>query len=116
MKYGIVKWQKYINKHNDYINNYLNTNGDIIIQQIIDKLVFGIENSKPEITLVGFNNSRAVCVVTKAEYYEVFDKLLKICIKLEKYEYCRIIQNNIDSKPIIIQKTKRSKRSTMVSQ
>lgn len=110
---GNVRWKKYFNPRNDYVNYYLHNHGDIFLDQIISKLQSAIDKSRPEIELFGFKNSKIVSKVTRDEYYDVLQQLLKICIYIEKYEYCRKIQNIIDNKNKSVSKRKRS--SKMVS-
>lgn len=113
MVYGNVRWKKYFNPRNDYVNYYLHNHGDIFLDQIISKLESAIKKSRPEIELFGFKNLKIVSRVKSDEYYDVLHQLLKVCIYIEKYEYCRKIQNIIDSKTEPAKKRRRN--SKMVS-
>jgi hypothetical protein len=114
MRNGFVRWKKYFNPRNDYMKTYLYNHGDIFLDQIISKIDSAISKNKSEIELFAFKNSKTVVMVSKAEYYDALDKLLKFCISTEKYEYCRKIQNVIDKK-VIEPVKKRKSRSKLVS-
>ena len=90
-----VAWQKYLNSSNTSINRYLKTYGDSLLQQTFQRLKLAIKSKKSHIILFRFKDSDIVCKIGKDEYIPALEHLLNLCIKLEKYEMCRDIHNEL---------------------
>ncbi len=90
-----VAWQKYLNSSNPAINKYLSDYGDGILQQTFQRLTLAIKSKKSHIILFRFKESDIVSKIYQKDYMSALEMLLNICIKLEKYEMCRDIHNQI---------------------
>jgi hypothetical protein len=90
-----VAWQKYLNSSNVSINRYLKTYGDSLLHQTFKRLSTAIKSKKSHIILFRFKDSDIVCKISKDEYVPALEHLLNLCIKLEKYEMCREIHNEL---------------------
>ncbi len=90
-----VSWQKYLNSSNQSINRYLNEYGDSILQQTFQRLTLAIKSKKSHIILFRFKDSDIVSKIYQKDYMSALEMLLNLCIKLEKYEMCRDIHNQI---------------------
>jgi hypothetical protein len=73
-----VAWQKYLNSSNTSINRYLKTYGDSLLHQTFR-----------------FKESEIVSKIGKEDYIPALEHLLNLCTKLEKYEMCRDIHNEL---------------------
>lgn len=90
-----VSWQKYLNSSNPAINKYLSDYGDGILHQTFQRLTLAIKSKKSHIILFRFKESDIVSKVYQKDYLSALEMLLNLCIKLEKYEMCRDIHNQI---------------------
>lgn len=90
-----VKWQKYLNSSNPSINRYLSEYGDSILQQTFQRLLNAIKTKKSHIILFRFKDSDIVSKIYQRDYMSALEMLLSLCIKLEKYEMCVDIHNQI---------------------
>ena len=90
-----VAWKKYLNSSNPIINRYLNEYGDNILHQTFQRLTSAITAKKSHIILFRFKDSDIVSKIGKDEYIQALEHLLTLCIKLEKYELCRDIHNEL---------------------
>ncbi len=90
-----VKWQKYLNSSNPSINGYLNNFGDELLQQTFQRLTSAIKSKKSHIILFRFKESDIISKIYQRDYMSALEMLLNLCIKLEKYEMCRDIHNQI---------------------
>ncbi len=90
-----VKWQKYLNSSNPSINKYLNNFGDELLQQTFQRLTLAIKSKKSHIILFRFKDSDIISKIYQRDYISALEALLNLCIKLEKYEMCRDIHNQI---------------------
>lgn len=90
-----VSWQKYLNSSNPTINKYLSDYGDGILHQTFQRLTLAIKSKKSHIILFRFKESDIVSKIYQKDYMSALEMLLNVCIKLEKYEMCRDIHNQI---------------------
>lgn len=90
-----VSWQKYLNSSNPAINKYLNKFGDSLITQTFQRLLSAIKAKKSHIILFRFKDSDIVSKIYHKDYIFALEMLLSLCIKLEKYEMCRDIHNQL---------------------
>jgi len=90
-----VAWQKYLSTTNPTINKYLSDYGDGILSQTFQRLTLAIKSKKSHIILFRFKESDIVSKVYQKDYMSALEMLLNVCIKLEKYEMCRDIHNQI---------------------
>ena len=90
-----VAWKKYLNSSNLSINRYLKTYGDSLLYQTLKRLTSAIASKKSHIILFRFKDSDIVSKIGKDEYIPALEHLLNLCIKLEKYEMCRDIHNEL---------------------
>ena len=90
-----VAWQKYLNSCNPAINKYLSEYGDVLLQQTFQRLTSAIKSKKSHIILFRFKESDIVSKIYQKDYMSALEMLLELCIKLEKYEMCRDIHNQI---------------------
>jgi hypothetical protein len=90
-----VAWKKYLNSSNLSINRYLKTYGDSLLYQTLKRLTSAIASKKSHIILFRFKDSDIVSKIGKDEYTPALEQLLNLCIKLEKYEMCRDIHNEL---------------------
>ena len=90
-----VAWQKYLNSSNPAINKYLSDYGDAILLQTFQRLKQAIKSKKSQIILFRFKESDIVSKIYQKDYIAALEMLLSLCIKLEKYEMCRDIHNEI---------------------
>ena len=90
-----VAWKKYLNSSNLSINRYLKTYGDSLLQQTLTRLSSAIKSKKSHIILFRFKESDIVSKIGKEDYIPALEHLLNLCIKLEKYEMCRDIHNEL---------------------
>lgn len=90
-----VLWQKYLNSSNPTINRYLSDYGDSLLQQTFQRLTLAIKSKKSHIILFRFKDSDIVSKIYQKDYMSALEMLLNLCIKLEKYEMCRDIHNQI---------------------
>jgi len=90
-----VVWQKYLNSSNPTINKYLSDYGDDILHQTFQRLTLAIKSKKSHIILFRFKESDIVSKIYQKDYMSALEMLLNLCIKLEKYEMCRDIHNQI---------------------
>ena len=90
-----VKWQKYLNGSNREINKYLNHYGNPLIEQTFQRLKLAIKSKKSHIILFRFKDSDIVSKIDRKDYVPALEQLLNLCTKLEKYEMCREIHNEI---------------------
>ncbi len=90
-----VAWQKYLNSSNPSINKYLNNFGDELLQQTFQRLTLAIKSKKSHIILFRFKDSDIISKIYQRDYISALEALLNLCIKLEKYEMCRDIHNQI---------------------
>lgn len=90
-----VLWQKYLNSSNPTINRYLSDYGDSLLQQTFQRLTLAIKSKKSHIILFRFKESDIVSKIYQKDYMSALEMLLNLCIKLEKYEICRDIHNQI---------------------
>ena len=90
-----VAWKKYLNSSNPTINKYLSDYGDSILHQTFQRLTLAIKSKKSHIILFRFKESDIVSKIYQKDYMSALEMLLNLCIKLEKYEMCRDIHNQI---------------------
>jgi hypothetical protein len=90
-----VKWQKYLSGGEKAINKYLSHYGNPIIEQTFQRLKLAIKSKKSHIILFRFKNSDIVSKIDRKDYILALEKLLSLCTKLEKYEMCREIHNEL---------------------
>ena len=90
-----VKWQKYLNGSNRAINKNLSYYWNPIIEQTFKRLNLAIKSKKSHIILFRFKDSDIVSKIDRKDYILALEKLLNLCTKLEKYEMCREIHNEI---------------------
>jgi len=90
-----VAWQKYLNSSNPAINKYLSEYGDGILHQTFQRLTSATKSKKSHIILFRFKESDIVSKIYQKDYMSALEMLLNLCIKLEKYEMCRDIHNQI---------------------
>ena len=90
-----VAWQKYLNSSNTSINRYLKTYGDSLLHQTFKRLTSANTAKKSHIILFRFKDSDIVSKIDRKDYILALEKLLNLCTKLEKYEMCREIHNEI---------------------
>ena len=90
-----VAWQKYLNSSNPTINKYLSDYGDSLLHQTLQRLTSAIKSKKSHIILFRFKESDIVSKIYQKDYMSALEMLLNLCIKLEKYEMCRDIHNQI---------------------
>ena len=90
-----VKWQKYLNGSNRAINKYLSNYGNPLIEQTFQRLKLAIKSKKSYIILFRFKDSDIVSKINRKDYILALEKLLNLCTKLEKYEMCREIHNEL---------------------
>ena len=90
-----VAWKKYLNSSNLSINRYLKTYGDSLLQQTLKRLSSAIKSKKSHIILFRFKDSDIVSKIGREDYIPALEHLLNLCIKLEKYEMCRDIHNEL---------------------
>jgi hypothetical protein len=90
-----VKWHKYLNSSNTSINRYLDKYGDEILSQTFQRLKQAIKSKKSHIILFRFKDSDIVSKIYQKDYLSALEMLLSLCIKLEKYEMCGDIHNQI---------------------
>lgn len=90
-----VKWQKYLNGSNRVINKYLSHYGNPLIEQTFQRLKLAIKSKKSHIILFRFKDSDIVSTIDRKDYIPALEYLLNLCTKLEKYEMCREIHNEI---------------------
>jgi hypothetical protein len=90
-----VKWQKYINGSNRAINKYLSDYGNPLIEQTFQRLRLAIKSKKSQIILFRFKDSDIVSKIDRKDYIQALEQLLNLCTKLEKYEMCREIHNEL---------------------
>ena len=90
-----VSWLKYLNSKNPTINKYLSHYGDSLLQQTFQRLKLAIKSKKSHIILFRFKDSDIVSKIDRKDYILALEKLLNLCTKLEKYEMCREIHNEI---------------------
>jgi hypothetical protein len=90
-----VAWHKYLNSSNPAINKYLSDYGDGILHQTFQRLKLAIKSKKSNIILFRFKDSDIVSKIYQKDYMSALEMLLNLCIKLEKYEMCRDIHNQI---------------------
>jgi len=90
-----VKWQKYLDSSNPSINRYLDEYGDSILQQTFQRLSQAIKSKKSHIILFRFKDSDIVSKIYQRDYIIALEKLLNLCVRLEKYELCSEIHSQI---------------------
>lgn len=90
-----VAWLKYLNSKNSAINKYLSHYGDSLLQQTFQRLKLAIKSKKSHIILFRFKDSDIVSKIDRKDYTLALEKLLNLCTKLEKYEMCRDIHNEL---------------------
>ncbi len=90
-----VPWSKYLNSKNPTINKYLSHYGDSLLKQTFQRLKLAIKSKKSHIILFRFKESDIVSKIYQKDYMSALEMLLNLCIKLEKYEMCRDIHNQI---------------------
>jgi hypothetical protein len=90
-----VKWQKYLNSSNSLINRYLSDFGDELLRQTFQRLILAIKSKKSHIILFRFKDSDIVSTIYQKDYISALELLLNLCIRLEKYEMCRDIYNQL---------------------
>ena len=90
-----VAWQKYLNSSNPTINKYLSDYGDSLLHQTFQRLTSAIKSKKSHIILFRFKESDIVSKIYQKDYMSALEMLLNLCTKLEKYEMCRDIHNQI---------------------
>ena len=90
-----VKWQKYLNSSNPSINRYLHKFGDELLQQTFQRLTLAIKSKKSQIILFRFKESDIISKIYQRDYITGLEYLLNLCIRLEKYELCRDIHNQL---------------------
>jgi hypothetical protein len=90
-----VLWKKYLNSSNQAIDRYLSKYGDEILQQTFQRLRLAIKSKKSHIILFRFKDTDIVSKISSDEYVLALEHLLNLCIKLEKYELCRDVYNEL---------------------
>ena len=90
-----VKWQNYLINYNPTIIDYLSKYGDSILQQTYQRLIVAIKSKKSHIILFRFKDSDIISKIGKDDYIQALEHLLNLCIKLEKYELCKDIHNEL---------------------
>ncbi len=90
-----VPWLKYLNSKNPTINKYLSHYGDSLLQQTFQRLKLAIKSKKSHIILFRFKDSDIISKIGREDYIPALEHLLNLCIKLEKYELCRDIHNEL---------------------
>lgn len=97
MTYSKVNWKQYLDSSNPTINGYLSKFGDDFIRQTARRIELANSLKKSEIILFRFRDSDVLSILESKDYLIALKYLLKLCIKLEKYELCRSITNVIHS-------------------
>ena len=90
-----VAWHKYLNSSNPTINKYLSDYGDSLLLQTFQRLTLAIKSKKSHIILFRFKDSDIISKIGRDDYIPALEHLLNLCIKLEKYELCRDIHNEL---------------------
>ena len=90
-----IKWQKYLISYNPIVIKYLSKYGDELLQQTFQRLVLAYKNKKSQTILFRFKDSDIISIIKYDEYIHAIEALLNLCIKLEKYEMCRYIHNQL---------------------
>lgn len=90
-----VKWQKYLDNSNPIIIKYISDYGDSLIKQTLQRLTSAIKSKKSHIILFRFKESDIISKIYQKDYIIALEYLLNLCIRLEKYEFCRDIHNQI---------------------
>lgn len=97
MIYSKVNWKQYLDSSNPTINRYLNEFGNEFIVQTTHRIELAHKSKKPQIILFRFRDADIVSILESKDYLLALECLLKMCIKLEKYELCQSIKNAIHS-------------------
>jgi uncharacterized membrane protein YbjE (DUF340 family) len=88
-----VGWEKYLNPvDNPYVQNFLDKNGDEVLNQIALNIHQAILNDKESLAFVVHTNASAVVVIAKKDYLEVLNHCMKWFESKEDYEMCSKIQ------------------------
>ena len=66
-----------------------------LIQQTFQRLSYALKYKKSQIILFRFKESDIVSKIGKEDYIPALEHLLNLCTKLEKYEMCREIHNEL---------------------
>jgi hypothetical protein len=110
MLYPNVSWKKYLDSPNPTIIKYLSNYGDEFLHQTFQRLKLAHSKKKIKIILFKFKDSDIVCYISKSEYIPALEKLLQLCINLEKYELCKEIHTTL--KLIKLKENRTSKKVT----
>ena len=97
MIYSKVNWKQYLDSSNPTINRYLNEYGDEFIIQTTHRIELAHRSKKPQIILFRFRDADIISILESKDYLLALEYLLKMCIKLEKYELCQCITDAIQS-------------------
>ena len=104
-----VEWRKYISTNNNVLNEYLGKYGDEYLLGILQKIKTAQKNNYPSIILIEFIKSDVVAVVEKSDYPIVLQRLLNLCVQLERYEICaEIVKSQKESSTKKITSSKKS--------
>jgi hypothetical protein len=95
--YMVVGWVKYFNSTNPIIDKYLQKYGLGFIDQTFSKIKQANLTKKPYIALIKFTDDETIALLYQNEYEHALKLLLKLCIKIEYYEMCGIIQSYLNS-------------------
>jgi len=98
--YSTVSWKRYLDSKNPLISEYLSLYGDDFILHTFETIKSAHIQKKSKVILVRFKHSKIVATISKEDYALALDYLLKLCIKLEKYEFCSEIKSFIDNMKI----------------
>jgi hypothetical protein len=86
-----VDWKKYISVKNVVLNKYLEKYGDEFLYNVLDITQTAIKRKVPAIVLIQFQKSDIISVAERSEYPLVLQRLMELCLYLEKYELCQRI-------------------------
>lgn len=88
-----VGWERYLNPvDNPYVQNFLDKNGDQVLNQIALNIHNAILLNKDSIAFVVHSNAQSVVVIPKSDYLEVLNHCMKWFETKEDYEMCGKIQ------------------------
>lgn len=107
--YVTVGWKKYISIKNVVLNKYLEKYGDGFLINTLNITKNAIIKKTPALVLIRFSKSDIISIATRHEYPLVLQRLLELCLFLEKYEICQMItdaQNELIAKEFLTTKKK----------
>ena len=97
MIYSKVNWKQYLDSSNPTVNQYLREFGDDFIKQTANRIEQAHRLKKSQVILFRFRDADILSILDSKDYVIALEYLLKLCIRLEKYELCQSIKNAIHS-------------------